>query len=538
MKPYSQIILNSLRQIFSAEASLEAKIKALMRVGEHIASLDAKERKKLFDYLDNNKHSIANSQQILFKSFLFFTFRDKKLLESLAKELFKYTDSLETYHCLVWNIMSNLFQYSGEVPADSILHIRENLIRPSYQKVLENISNQLQDTKNYKHSGQLNKVGLVINQFLGLLHAPTRNALLLAAGLFKQHGITVQVINANLFPIDNCVGYYTQVSMNYHEGFKKNQLFKYEDPEYGLVPIHLYTQEPQDFNIHSLVGLWNYIENENFDALINLGDTLFATDYFYKKIPILNVNTIRQLPISLADQFLLSHDHLNNAEESIIQKLGTMPPALGWNVKIAPEKGDSLFSKKDFGIPDNAFVFVVVGNRLSQEIESQFIEVCRKLIAQNENTHILFVGNQGDTKSLLEQSNLAQTNRVQSIDFQPDLRAFYSICNIYLNPFRAGGNISAQMALLEKVPVLTLAEGDVATCLPPALRCKNIEEYTLLATRLSQDSIFYDSWKEQICAIGTSLTSNKDAINRLYHLLQALINDHSTNSESSKSLTA
>lgn len=538
MKPYSQIILNSLRQIFSAEVSRDEKIKALSRVGEHISSLGIKDKRKLLNYLDSNQHSIANSQQVLLKSFLFVTFRDKKLLESLAKELFKHTNSLETYHCLISNIVNNLFQYSGELSQDNIFHIRENIIRPSYQQVIKNISDQLQDTNCFKPSGQLKKVGLVINQFLGLLHAPTRNAILMAAGLYKQHGIKVQVINANLFPINNCVDYYTLTCMNYCDEFKKNQLFKHDDPEYGLVPIHLYTHEPQSFDIHSLVHLWNYIESENFDALINLGDTLFATDYFYKKVPILNVNTIRQLPISLADQFLLSHDHLNSAEESIVQKLGIMPPALGWNVNIAPEKGDSVFSRQSLGIPQQAFVFVVVGNRLSQEVDSRFLAICKTLLERNENTYILFVGNQSETKPLLEQAKLMQTDRVQSIDFQSDLRAFYSICDAYLNPFRVGGNISAQMALLEKVPVLTLAEGDVATCLPPDLRCSSIDGYITLAIRFAEDSAFYEAWKAKIKGIGESLGSNKESINRLHDLLQALVKQYGAQFDASESLTA
>jgi hypothetical protein len=54
------------------------------------------------------------------------------------------------------------------------------------------------------------------------------------------------------------------------------------------------------------------------------------------------------------------------------------------------------------------------------------------------------------------------SHRLHHIDFEPDLRALFTLCDRYLNPPRQGGGMSALLALVEHVPILTLPNCDVA----------------------------------------------------------------------------
>lgn len=523
----SQSITSSLAEIFASNLDLYDKMVALAKLANSILKMSIKDRKKLLSYIVENKQSLAGEHQLLLKSFLFSYFKDEALLKEIASELFHYTDSLENYHCLIWNIIKTLFQHAGELQPETIWFVREQCMRPSYHQMIDAIMDCVQDTKTYHSTGEVKKVAIVVGQLLNVLHAPTRNALLLASGLINQHGVEVHIINTNLLPVGNPIEYFDHAVFNFADIRSGKQRFAYEDPDFGSSIITIFSQEPKVFDIHSMVNLWNYMEEERFDALINLGDVLFATDYFFKKIPILSINTIRNFPISLADQYLLSHDTLNAEEKVLVEKLGIQEPALNWNVNIAPQKGEERFSRECYNVPEDAFVFVVVGNRLGKELDGKFLDICHNILKANEKNYLFFVGSYLEVPNLLKRHDFDKTGRVRCFDFQKDLRSFYSICNVYLNPFRIGGNVSAQVALLEKLPIVTMAEGDVSTCLPLELRCHSTQEYQELALSLSSDIELLKEWQNKMLAISTELQCNQEAIRTLYRLLTDLAISHS-----------
>ncbi len=497
-------------------------MRLLMKVIETITKLDAKDRKKLLSYLVENKRLIARNHQLLFKSFLFNAFKDENLLKEIAGELFKQTQAPEHYHCLIWNILNNLFQNGGNLNPKTVWHVREDCMRPSYHQMMRNILNCVQDTETYHSNGEVKKVAIVVSQVLSILHAPTKNLLLMASGLMQQHGLEVHVINTNLMPFSNPVEYFNGITPNFYDGFVGKQVVNYEDPDFGKTAIQLYSRSPKPFDLHSMVDIWDYIEKERFDVLINLGDVLFSTDYFYQKIPILSINTTRNLPIAWADQYLLSHDALNPAEKEAIDKLGIQEPALNWNLNITPEKGEESFDKTTYQVPADAFVFVVAGNRLGRELDKQFLEICHRLLEDHEKNYLFFVGDHKEVLDVLKKAGLVAHERVKSFDFQQDLRSFYAMCDVYLNPFRSGGNVSAQLALKLSIPVVTLAEGDVSTSLPPALRCQNQQDFEHLALSLSRDALLLADWQKKMAAVAQDMPSNHHAIQTLYSLIVGL----------------
>ncbi len=525
MDLFSQEIVNHLRVVFQGEVSLDDRLCQLSKIGVYIERLKVKEKKKLFEHIHKNRRVIAAQHQLLCQSYLFYLSKEDKVLREIAKDLFLHTDSLAEYHYLIWKIRISMFQFSGMLKSETLYWVKERCMRPSYLKAIEAILTCIQDTETYKPRKVVKKVALAVGQLLSELHAPTRTALMIALGLMSEYGIEVHIINTNLIPVTRPLEYFGCSFANFNESLLGKQLIKYTEPEFGTHEVTVYSQLPGPFTLTSMVNIWNYVESEKFDALINLGDILFAFDYFITKIPVLGIPTLKELPISKSDQYLLAHDALSSEEQAIVEKHCSRPAYLGVSFDINKEKGGETFLRSDYNIADDAFVFVVVGNRLLQEIDKTFLGICQSILNASDKNNIIFVGNSKYLPQLLEQNEISGTERVQSFDFQKDLRSFYTMCDVYLNPFRAGGGVSAQMAIAEHIPVITLAKGDVASALPKALRCETVLVYQKLVLDLANNKSLYAQWQASMKELAFSREGNKKNIEIIYNLLNDLNHD-------------
>lgn len=537
MKQLTQEIIRTLTELFEKPTTLEEKISVLERIIPYIHKLDNKEQKRLYLYLKENEKAVSRNHSLLLKSYVFFLTRDEESLKSMGRELFKYTDSLPEYHYLAWKLLISMFQFYGDLKPQAVRWVREHCIRPSYNQLLGNIEQCVDSTLTYTRRGEIKKIAFVVGQLLGPLHSPSRNAYIQASGLIRQHHLDVHIINTNLLPIHRELEYFGCSPVNYNKALTGKQCIYYEDAEFGRNKLTVFSQPPGPIDLNSVVNLWNYIEEEQFDAIINLGDVLFAADYFKGKIPILCISTSTHLPLSSADQYLLIKDSIDQEERALCHKLGMKEPALSWSLNVSPEKKQSDISRETFGIPADAFVYVVVGNRLCQEINSEFLDICQKILKVSDKNHLCFVGTHTDLSSMLHSLDFNQSGRVHNIPFQDDLRSFYSICNVYLNPFRSGGGVSAQIAILEKMAVVTLSKGDVSVCLRPEQCCKTILDYENLALSLSTDVSIYETWRQAMEEHANSLQSNKASIERLYNLLLSIEQDYKDAAVDRESLT-
>lgn len=525
MEPFLQEIVKHLKLAFADKTDFDEKSYRLAKIGVYIKKLKDKEREKLFNHALRNIQTLAKDNQMLCKSYLFYLSKEDEILRAIAQDLFLYLDSLEAYHYLIWKIRISMFQFSGEIKPETLNWVKEHCMRPSYEQMMEMILACVQDTEEYRPKKGIKKVALVVGQLLSELHAPSRTALMIAMGLINEYGLEVHIINTNLIPVTRPLEYFGCTFPHFNEKLSGKQFFQYSDQEFGTHKLTLYSQLPGPFTLNSMVNIWNYIEAEKFDALINLGDVLFALDYFMGKIPILGIPTLRELPISRADQYLLVHDTLNTEEQDIVEKHCTRPACLGVSFSVNPEKGENTFCKSAYGVPEDAFVFVVVGNRLSQEVDKTFLNLCHNLLKANTKNIIFFVGDHPNMSALLEQNQLTQTGQAKSFDFQQDLRSFYEMCDVYLNPFRSGGGVSAQMAIADNIPVVTLNKGDVGANLTPELRCETVSDYESLALDLANDEAKYKQWQGAMKEIAMSRQGNRKNIDIIYNLLNDLNTD-------------
>ena len=148
------------------------------------------------------------------------------------------------------------------------------------------------------------------------------------------------------------------------------------------------------------------------------------------------------------------------------------------------------YHKKDFNISDSKFVIAIVGSRLSIEIDDYFISIINDIFDLDPDILVVFMGIFDDYDQKKEV--LGFQDRVINLGYQSDLRGMLNIADIYLNPIRKGGGTSAVEALAEEVPVITLANCDVAYAVGCEFQCDNIESVFKTILKYKNDRNFYN----------------------------------------------
>ena len=119
-------------------------------------------------------------------------------------------------------------------------------------------------------------------------------------------------------------------------------------------------------------------------------------------------------------------------------------------------------TREEFGIDKNKLVGVVVGNRLDNEIDDEFIEVIKDFTLQLK-TEIIIVGQISEQLKLKLIQEL--NGNIKFIEFYENLYDLYSIVDLYINPKRQGGGTSAAHAMAAGLPIYSLDYGDVSKIL-------------------------------------------------------------------------
>ena len=70
-----------------------------------------------------------------------------------------------------------------------------------------------------------------------------------------------------------------------------------------------------------------------------------------------------------------------------------------------------------------------------------------------------------------------------------------SIAQLFLNPVRQGGGAGADVAVRNKIPVVTLPNCDVASIAGESFCCEKLREFPEIVSRYCHNQKFYDKQK-------------------------------------------
>lgn len=441
----------------------------------------------------------------LVMSLLLTELRDENIAFCIGEELVQKNCSLWARLCL--EVQMNMFMFSSELS-----------YRDEYEeyKMMGNIYKSLQKEINkclgvkyeYIPYCERNKtVVIIVWQFLSVEHAPTRKAIDIYSYLRKL-GYEVKIYVCFLS------GEVDKKSIHWYKEMRGNN-FCVESTEFavnmGNSTILGYNavleKEKYIFQLRDLMGrIWD----EKPEWILELGCRTVLADLCQQFTTVVTMSCTKSAPTTNAP-IVARYFNYSKEEDTFFrkcldknQKVIDVPHEIG-----GIDKSGVLYKKCDFGISEDAFVIVIAGNRLDQEITMKFLLILYEILEQNDKFVIAMIGDCKDVKHTVEIGHFS--DRFYFLGNQKAFREVISIGDVFLNPPRQGGGTGGLFAILEQVPVVTLDDCDVESICGKEFVCESIIDIPNLIHKYFQDVEFMRKQKE-VCKVNAEKFMNVDSL--------------------------
>lgn len=324
------------------------------------------------------------------------------------------------------------------------------------------------------------RVVMVTNQLLSAYHQPSRDLLRQAARLQQDGGREVLILNTNMMPESYYSPFVPPFAAAVEEQLNGQQVADFEGQNIRMVS----SIEP-GLGAGKVKGFLAAVEAFDPDVVIGFGGSVIVADLLAPARPLVHIPTTSGTPVTLAD---IALDYG-----------GSAPPAGGgrlaaawrpFRLGLVPRRSGDVASRAEFGLPDDAFACVVVGNRLDAEVDAGFLALLERVLDRVPRATVLFAGTADALPGRLERSRHA--GRLRPLGFVERMDGLLGVCDLFLNPRRTGGGGSAAHALAAGVPVLSLAAGDVASVAGPAFLVGDEDAFVARVATLAGDAARLD----------------------------------------------
>jgi glycosyltransferase involved in cell wall biosynthesis len=269
-------------------------------------------------------------------------------------------------------------------------------------------------------------------------------------------------------------------------------------------------------------GLINEIYDINPLFVWSMGDTFLFPDLFRRYTTVLTQRFSKGCPIAEGSILLdyLGHKIDNNIDKYLFehnQNYIHMP------IKMPIKETGIQYYRKDFKIPEEAFVIGIVGNRLDVEVTEKFLDLLEDMILKDKEKKIFFLFIGGFNKYLDVTKDRLLLSHSEYIGFHDDLLGVLKITDLFLNPPRKGGGTGAIWAIYQGVPVITLDNCDIASCVGKDFICNDINEMTELVLNYIQNKEFYNRQSQKASEVGRNMVDMSLELDKLIVKVKALI---------------
>ncbi|WP_432467953.1 hypothetical protein [Agarivorans sp. Z349TD_8] len=314
-----------------------------------------------------------------------------------------------------------------------------------------------------------NKIVLVTNQFLTESHAPTSLCLNMARE-YIELGFHVSIINLAMLPSDfpvifvggntfnNILQYNLPQNKIYIDGGDVN-LRATSDSQTTICYCGIDIPFCQLENVEQMAVVVSNLLIEKPKLVVSISDNNLLADALAKiggnEFPVVTHPTSSGLPIQLDTiPMYLNHPVAGMSE---LEKDNSLTLTRSYSTRHF----SSGLTRAELKLPSDKFLISVVGNRLKSELSEEWIDSAKKILNDFDDIVFVFIGSlEHEICHFFEK----EIDQVVFLNYQPDLYSVINLTNLYYNPDRSGGGISALMALGAGIPVATLSRiySDVA----------------------------------------------------------------------------
>ncbi len=466
--------LTATDEIMRHEASFQAA---------HAALTDERDTVRRGEYLTAIEQLVppAGPGRVFLLSFLASVSDDARYLLELQRTLSEPSVTLEQRHFFYWQLLIR-HSHIRDVPGLEPAGVYASLLA-SYRQAL-NLREAWIDSTDRDPDGVI----VITNQLLGLQHAPTADCLdychVLQTRLKKQ----VFLINTADMPWTLQLPYYNAIRFNYLEDYSNVGKLRFKDERISFYQCR--QPMPNLAEVRSIVGT---VLSRKPAFVLSLGHSNVAADLCSRSLTVATMPFGTNLARARSNVFILPRtrrpDDADFMQEWQIREEQIVEAEYTFRL---PERTASL-TRHELGLPPDAYVIAIVGNRLAEEITPAVADDLAQLVSDVPQAFIAFVGTFPDFQRLPRQHPILHT-RSAFLGYQKDVPAVYEHCDAYLNPPRYGGGSSAAFALAMGVPVLTLATGDVANIAGPRFVFASPDEIKAFVKKAAADPGYRREW--------------------------------------------
>ncbi len=475
-----------LEQVF-LEADFSEDVHNNLRLVSQVAkNFNGEDLAHLADYFDAKKIPVEN--RIAYFLYLLDLTLDARFSSRLDEEVFSITKVGDFYE-VFWNIARRSFV------SPSFKFV--NGLRDKFQILGMEIRDYIHDRSILSEfkGGGIKRIAILSPQILGMRHSPTREAFSLACHLKKYHDCEVVIINTNGMVYHSSLNIYEPFIANSHPGLYGDQEIYIDYLDFKSEKLNIISFAPERMSVRKVIDILDVVNGLNIDAVISHGENLLVQDAIFGKIPSIFVTTGATIPFARSDCYWVPGNLFSAEQEAFANSYGHFD-FLRESMIVTPEGvAASPQDRAEFGIAEDAFIFLVVSTRMDSEVDTEFVEVCRKILLENGRAVILFMGTPGFAVDTFFDNTFIGPGRIINGGFSDDLASVCLMADVYLNPKRQGGGTSSQTAILNNLPIVTLDYGHISAVVPKDRRWGDWNGYYNYVVNLYNDRDFLESEK-------------------------------------------
>lgn len=358
-------------------------------------------------------------------------------------------------------------------------------------KLMEQIVNafkkETEDLLNYIPYEQRNQdfAFIIVPQILSEYHAPTKMAFDKAKFLIDSMHKKVLVINtAELLSGIVEIVFYKPFYSQYNDTYLSKEIFKWKGTD-----IPFFQCENNMPNTGDLRALLQTVIDIKPGLVMAIGGGSILANLIDNIIPVLTYGTTGNLQETMTSCQTFS-GKLESEDIQLLDKMGIKQERI---IQIFPKENldiqKTTVTRKELNLPENKFIAVIVGNRLDSEIDESFMRMLAH--ALDDDMSAAVIGLKFNSYDKYMQMIPELQGKVRYLGYSADLLAWLEICDIYINPYRIGGGVSATDALWKGLPIVTIAHGDVAVCAGKEFCTESYDTMPYLIRKYKNDKEFY-----------------------------------------------
>ncbi|MCR5671750.1 MAG: glycosyltransferase [Butyrivibrio sp.] len=412
--------------------------------------------------------------------------KDEKILRSLLEYTYEYRDNIGPDSAYdIFQQTSNITFRFPETDSLEVLDLKNRIyqwVLVQYKEVLKELLTTI-PAKERKEDF----VVVITQQLLEYQHGPTKQALCKSKALMDA-GYKVLLINtAEIMPNVSTL----RITGKTYSGYIETYLEK-DALDWDGVRIPFFQCEHNMPNYEVISQLLKVIRDLKPAFAVSIASGTVFEGLLSELIPVLGI------PMSQSDVVIsgatcqIHTGNKNKNYEKYLEILGLDDSRI-----IESEFSFSLTEQKEFrtrkelNIDEDAFLMVVAGGRIADELDDKFWDMMRKALKSVEGSKLMVMGNYNRFDELSDISEY-----LIPVGFVNDSQSYFELCDLFINPHRKGGGTGCVEALSKGVPVVTDPYGDVAANAGDVFCVSGYEEFLQVIEKYSRDKEFYKSQSE------------------------------------------